>query len=294
MIPSLFAACGSEDPSKQPSNAGSGGAGSGGGAGRGGSDAMPGGAAGEPAAPGNAGEGGRDGASGAGGEPQASGGQAGGGSARAGAAGSSAGEAGAPSELDQLLPWKEGNTWTYEVNEGGTLSTKTTTVGPLELVGGSGPFKTLMANRVVTAKGTNGNDETRSWQAVSGDRVLRYREQSFSAASGDLQQEEHWDPYKIHIDGSPARVVTGATWTESYEETKLPVGMAPATTSVEEAWRCVAEAQSITVPAGTFTTVVFQKTNETGVSKTYYYARGVGKVKEVGAQVEQLVSYDVD
>jgi hypothetical protein len=196
--------------------------------------------------------------------------------------------------LASLLPWKEGNTWTYEVTEGGVVSTKTTTVHALEMVGGSGPAKTLMANRVVTAKGANGNDETRSWQAVVGDRVVRYREQSFSAATGDLQQEEHWDPYKIHIDGGAARIVPGATWTETYDETKLPVGMAPVTAPVEDDWRCVADAESITVPAGTFTTVVFQKTSAAGASKTYYYARGVGKVKEVGVQVEQLVSYDVE
>jgi hypothetical protein len=292
IVPWLFGACGSEDPGREPSNAGSSGAGRGGGAGTGGGQPTSGGAAGEPAS-GDAGDGGVDGVGGAAGEPATNGGQGGDSAGQAGA-GNAAGEAGAPSVLEPLLPWKEGYSWTYEVNEGGTISTKTTTVGPLELVGGSGPSKTLMANRVVTAKGTNGNDETRSWQAVMGDRVLRYREQSFSAATGDLQQEEHWDPYKIHIDGTPSRTVTGAAWTESYDETKLPVGMAPVTAPVNDGWTCLAEAESITVPAGTFTTVVFKKTSQTGVSKTYNYARGVGKVKEVGAQVEQLVSYDVE
>lgn len=253
---------------------------------------MPGGAAGDTS--GDAGEDGFGGAGGGAGEPATSGGQGGDASGQAGAGGNAAGEAGAPSVVEALLPWKEGYSWTYEVNDGGTLSTKVTTVGPLEMVGGSGPSKTLMANRVITKKGASGNDETRSWQAAAGDRVLRYREQSFSAATGDLKQEEHWDPHKIHIDGTPARLIAGAAWTESYDETKLPVGMTPVTTQVEDDWICLAEAESVTVPAGTFTTVVFRKTSQSGATKTYYYARGVGKVKEVGAQVEQLVSYDVE
>lgn len=180
------------------------------------------------------------------------------------------------------------------MDESGVLWTKTTTVGALQAVGGTGPAKALMANAVITTKGTNGNDETRSWQVLQGERVVRYREQSFGAATGALQQEEYWEPHKIHIDWSAERLLTGATWTETYEETKLPVGGSPSVTPVEDSWRCVAAAESVTVPAGTFTAVVFEKTSGSGTKKTYYYARGVGKLKEVGVQTEELVSFSVD
>ena len=50
----------------------------------------------------------------------------------------------------------------------------------------------------------------------------------------------------------------------------------------------------VTVPAGTFTAVYIQKVSATGGSaKTYWYVPGVGKVKELGGQLEELVSYSL-
>ena len=99
-----------------------------------------------------------------------------------------------------MLPWKTGNTWTYQVNDEGVMSGKITTIGDQELVAGTGPNKDVMAYKVVTQKGQM--DQTVSWQAPVGDGVIRYREQSFSASTGALELEEHWDPHKLHIDGS--------------------------------------------------------------------------------------------
>lgn len=192
--------------------------------------------------------------------------------------------------LESFLPWRVGNSWTYQVTADGQTFTKVTTVGALETVGGEGPHKAERANRVVTEKG---DDQTISWQVAEGDRVLRYREQSFSASTGDLAQEEHWDPYKIHFDGSAEHTSTGASWLESYDETKLPVGGTPQAASVNDRWTVLSVDQSVTVPAGTFRTVVVQKVSSSSSVKTYYYARGVGKVKEEGSQVEELSSYEV-
>jgi hypothetical protein len=286
-IPCWLGACGSEDPGRPTPPA----SGNGGEAGEA-SAPSEGGAAGDPSAAGGTDAGGVPGAvagqAGEGGEGLSEGGAAGGGGS------AEAGAAGAPAELEPLLPWKPGNSWTYEVTESGSVSVKTTTVGALQAVGGTGPAKALEANAVITTKGTNGNDETRSWQVLDGERVIRYREQSFGAATGALEQEEYWEPYKVHIDWSPERLLTGATWTETYKETKLPVGGSPGVTQVEDTWRCVAAAESVTVPAGTFTAVVFEKTAQSSAKKTYYYARGVGKLKEVGVQTEELVSFSVD
>ena len=105
-----------------------------------------------------------------------------------------------------MLPWKTGNTWTYAVNDEGVVSTKETAVGEMEPVMGTGPNKDVMAFKVVTHKG--GMDQTVSWQVPSGDSVIRYREQAFSASTGALELEEHWDPHKLHIDGSAARRIT--------------------------------------------------------------------------------------
>ena len=71
----------------------------------------------------------------------------------------------------------------------------------MEPVGGTGPNKDVMAFKVVTKKGADGPDGElagRRWATAS----IRYREQSFSASTGALELEEHWDPHKLHIDGS--------------------------------------------------------------------------------------------
>ena len=191
-----------------------------------------------------------------------------------------------------MLPWKTGNTWTYVVNDEGVVSMKETTIGDMEPVGWTGPNKDVQAFKVVTAKGVM--DQTISWQAPMGDGVVRYREQSFSASTGDLELEEHWDPYKVHIDGTAAHRAGGATWLMIYQETKLPVGGTPETHEAHDRWSVLSACESVTVPAGTFTAIYIQKVSATGGSaKTYWYVPGVGKVKESGGQLEELVSYSL-
>jgi len=189
-----------------------------------------------------------------------------------------------------LLPFKQGNTWTYKVTGDGEVSEKVTTIGATEAVGGTGPHAAATAFKVVTKKGVS--DQTISWQAVEGDRVVRYREQAFHAGSGELEEEEHWDPAKLHIDGSAAHTVAKASWLEDYQETKLPVGKAPSTETARDRWTVDAIDQVITVPAGTFRAIVFIKAGGSTL-KTYWYVPGVGKVKETGGQTEELVSYKV-
>jgi hypothetical protein len=188
-----------------------------------------------------------------------------------------------------LLPWAEGNAWTYQVTGDGQTTTKVLTVGVLEKVDGSGPNQDMLANRTVTRKGEL--DETISWQNRVGDRVVRYREQSFKASTGEPDGEEHWDPHKLHIDGSADRIVAGAHWTESYEETKIRSEGGTTSAPRNDQWSVKAVDEEVTVPAGTFHAVVFEK--KSNDIKTYWYAPGVGKVKETGGQTEELMSYTV-
>jgi hypothetical protein len=189
------------------------------------------------------------------------------------------------------LPWATGNTWTYRVTNNGVVSEKVTTVEAEEEVGGDGPNKSKRAFRVVTRKGMS--DETISWQALEGDRVVRYREQSFHASTGKLELEEHWAPHKLHLDGSKEHTADGADWLESYTETKVYASGKPTEESEErDRWFVDSRNETVTVPAGTFDAIVLQKAGG-GEVKTYWYVRGVGKVKETGGQIEELVSYEV-
>jgi hypothetical protein len=193
---------------------------------------------------------------------------------------------------EPLLPWAIGHRWSYQVTQDATVTTKVTTVGELEAVGGSGPSSEVMANKVVTQK-ENGADETVSWQSRDGERVIRHRELAYSALTDELELEEHWAPHKLHVDWSTARTELDASWLEEYEETKLPIGDTMSTSTRRDRWSVTAVGEEVVVPAGTFTdTVVFQKVGG-DTPKTYWYARGVGKVKETGGQTEELVDYEL-
>jgi hypothetical protein len=195
------------------------------------------------------------------------------------------------------LPWAVGNKWTYQVTKAGVVSLKTTTIGEAEPVGGEGIHADVMAFHVTTAKGTDLNDHTESWQAPSEDepaRIVRFREQSFDVTSGALELEESWDPHKLHIDGTAAHTVTGATWLESYAETKLAVGLSPSTHDVRERWTVLDDDETVEVPAGTFQHVIHLQKVGGSSTKEYWYVRGVGKVKETGSQTEELTEYELE
>lgn len=217
----------------------------------------------------------------------------GGGAGAAGLGAAGTGGAPEPAEEAPLLPWNVGNSWTYRVTKNGSVTEKTTLVGDLELVGGSGPNADVMANHVTTDK--DGTDHTESWQGPAADsplRIVRFREQAFGAKSGTLDTENHYDPPKLHADGSAAHTVKGASWVEDYSETSLPVGMPANTHSVSERWTVISDSETVKVPAGTFTGVIHLR--KVGSStKDYWYARGVGKLKETGTQTEELSAYTI-
>jgi len=208
------------------------------------------------------------------------------------------GSGGAASELPTgpLLPWAVGNTWTYKVTKDGVSALKTTTIGELEPVGGEGPNAELMAYHVTTAKGTDLNDHTESWQGPSSDepeRIVRYREQSFDATSGKLELEEYWDPARLHVDGTAEHTATGASWLDSYSETKLPVGLTATTKESRDLWAVVSNDEAVEVPAGKFEHAIHLR-KVGGSTKEYWYLRGVGKLKETGTQTEELTEYKLE
>lgn len=206
--------------------------------------------------------------------------------------GSNLGDGGSgPTSSATLLPWSVGNSWTYKVTEDGQTSSKVTTIGAEEPVGGSGPHKDALAFKVVTTKGAA--DMTISWQAHVEDRIVRYREQSFHEKTGALELEEHWDPAKLHVDDSAAHKLAGASWLEDYSETKHdPATSVDRTSNERDRWTIESSDQTIVVPAGTFRAVVIHKAGGSS-AKTYWYVPGVGKVKETGGQTEELMSYEV-
>lgn len=189
------------------------------------------------------------------------------------------------------LPWAVGNSWTYRITDetknGVMTAMKIVTVGAAEPVGGTGANAATVANKVTST--TIPGDQTTVWQAPIGDMSVRYRDQS-ATATGEVSEENTWSPYRVYFDGSADHVKRGASWPVSFEETKTKTGKTPVTSTQLERWTVVATDEVVSVPAGAFRALVVQKTGGASV-KTYWYVRGVGKVKESGGQTEELVTY---
>lgn len=191
---------------------------------------------------------------------------------------------------ERYMELATGKSWTFAVTNvsKGTVQTKTQTVGPLEDVGGS--KGTLQAFRVTTEK-TGGT--VVSWQQDTGSSILRHRERD---EAGGTMVDEIYDAHKLRFDESPARLVVGSSYTETYDElvTDLATSMT-STTPKTETWTVEALDDIVTVGAGTFCALRIQRTSMAitgGSSKTYWFARGVGKIREDnGARIEELTSF---
>ncbi|HUH00402.1 MAG TPA: hypothetical protein VML75_00325 [Kofleriaceae bacterium] len=190
----------------------------------------------------------------------------------------------------RYFPVVPGTVWTFRTTDlgDGTIEVKTQAVGALEDVGGTKAG--TMAYRMTTTKP---GGMVVSWQEDTGDRILRHREQDMA---GSGQSDEIYDPHKLRVDETAAHTALDATWTETYDEISTPIGSTIATTtSKTETWTVEAVDEEVTVPAGTFCALRVRKvvTSDPAASaKTYWFVRGIGKVKEEGdSRLEQLTEY---
>lgn len=213
-----------------------------------------------------------------------------------------------------FLPMTVGNTWIYQITEiDGTVSSKTQSITANELTGGVGDGKDVMSYKFVTGNKFADPNGDVSYQALVGTRYVRLRDRSIDGKTGNVKKEEYYsDPYKPRLDTADAHTVKGATWTESFTHFTLDTPKASAsdggatdagavdaglvTTQAQdvETWTVVAVNESVTVPAGTFKALVLNRiVNAT--NKTFWFAKGVGKVKETGIadQTEELTKFEV-
>jgi hypothetical protein len=192
----------------------------------------------------------------------------------------------------RYLPLAVGSTWTWRVTPagGGATVEKISTVEAFEDVGAAKAG--TMAFRVRTSHDDGSGGDTVSWQSDDGSSIVRQREQDFRT-DGSMKTDSVYDPYKLRLDETAAHVASGADYQSSFTEvmTKIIDG---STTTLQkgETWTVVSTNESVTVPAGTFTCLHLHRvaTDDT-VGKDYWFARGVGKIKETGGQTEELSSY---
>jgi hypothetical protein len=96
------------------------------------------------------------------------------------------------------------------------------------------------------------------------------------------------------VDQAQDFIEDGASFLETYDETKLVPGMESTTATRGDRWTVLVASESVTVPAGTFDAIKLMRVSSSqGAVKTYWFAKNVGKVKEEGGQLEELESYEV-
>jgi hypothetical protein len=204
--------------------------------------------------------------------------------------GPDAGEVGCQTPIAmRLQPLVMGATWTYAISEPmKPARNKTSTIEAFEDIGDRKAGTSGWRQRTEKLDGV-----AVSWSEDRCTSVVRHREKSFDDQNV-LQSDQFYQPSKLRVDETPAHLATGATWTVSFTEVEVnpTTGMATLV-SKDENWSVVSANESITTAAGTFETVHLHKLTSGAAEKDYWYARGVGKIKETGEQTEELTSYSI-
>jgi hypothetical protein len=219
----------------------------------------------------------------------------------ASACGSGGGTSGAIIDgTGSYYPLAVGNSWTFqETATDGTVSSEVVSVVAQEMVGGTGPNAALTAFRVVTGNKVNDPNGDSDWEAevqTPDLRVVRYREVNVGEGKGLEKNEAYWDPPRLRCDEAADRIIASASWEEDpYTEydtdvdsdadggTFIPDG--GMTSSVEDdIWSVIGVDETVTVLAGKFKTLHVKRINKDSSDgvKEFWFARGVGRVKEIG------------
>lgn len=190
-----------------------------------------------------------------------------------------------PPAAGDLWPLGAGAQWTYRVND--PLSGVFDKVVRVE--GASAVPGAATAASAVLVRDTEPSLEELSWQVREGGLVFRAREED--RRDGAVVRSTTWTPAELKSITS----VPAAGWVHDATVHQTITHADGTVTEKDErfVWRVVAASERVTVPAGTFDCVRVVRVNpdKAGSDRTYWLAPGVGKVRESGERVEELLSY---
>lgn len=205
-------------------------------------------------------------------------------------------ERGAPCEIEgnaRFQPMVDGAEWEYEVERfsSGAIETKIQSLGGPQDIGDA---KDGITAYPLTTEKSNGTKV--AWLEDTGSAAVRHREQDLAGAT---HHDEYFELYRVRLDEAPEYLAEGASF--SHEYVKRVENLNTLQTTVEsrsEEWTVATYGEEVTTPAGTFCTMqVTRVTSVEGVAgseKQYWFARGVGKVKERSAsRREELSDYSI-
>ena len=186
---------------------------------------------------------------------------------------------------DDFLPYAAGNRWTYLLTDldTGDRATKEQRIDP--------EFEHPEYGLVFTQVTGKINGSTVSLARREGDRVLRFQQEDRDAADA-LERTTIYDPPQVRIDESPEHTVMGAEWDETYTEIELdPDGVELSRIETVDHNEVLGEDDPCDSPLGEFRCLRVRRTRVAGgvAEKEFHFARGIGKIREVGSnQLEEL------
>jgi hypothetical protein len=186
-------------------------------------------------------------------------------------------------------PLTVGTTWTY-VYDQGVVYDKQSSVEAFEDMGGMAAG--TMGFRV---RETIKASVQMTWYEQTATDVRRHHD-TLADDTGRMLSDEWYAPYLLRVDESPEHLQTGATWTIDYTKTKTTSSKPTATSNQSESWKVDGVDLVTAVPAGTFNALKVTRTDPAdGSTKTQWFVRGVGKVRELTANghKEELTAYTI-
>jgi hypothetical protein len=214
-----------------------------------------------------------------------------------------------------LYPLEAGAWWRFEVEE--AQSGDPLCPDKLVSIGDAGPIIPERSDVIAyPARSDQPGKYGIRWQEVTADGSVRRHVDEWFNDDGSRLKIVHYCPYMTRVDDG-AHACAGAAWTETWRELQVNVddpaaGEACAGLSVNAAdcaidtddlpegcsiddspndgvtekvkhWQVVAIDESIPVTAGTFTTLHLLSNDEEDGDSNWYWARGVGKVRETAS-----------
>jgi hypothetical protein len=184
-------------------------------------------------------------------------------------------------------PLAVGLSWTYHVNDNGVAYDKTTAVTATEDAGG--PAAGITVFHLVD---TFPADKQNTWYQVDGQLVKRLHDNSLDSA-GNVKADDWYSPFRLRVDETPEHLVAGAAWSLSLTDTHSSATKAPTSVMKTDNWRVEGVDEPVTVPYGTFLSLHVSRTDPNdGSIKSFWFVRGVGKVKETNnsGHLEELTT----
>jgi hypothetical protein len=122
----------------------------------------------------------------------------------------------------------------------------------------------------------------RRWEVREATRVGLEQEE-IDDRTGDVVEQESYDPPLTIVDERPERLTAGTEWQESFISTTPNAKGHPKSKRADAKWQVESVTDQVSVPAGTFTCLRLRRAQKHRAPLVSWYAKGVGLVKQQGA-----------